>query len=392
MTFEFSTTPLIVFGAGTLDRLPEQAARLGRRAWLVTGESALERAGVLGRVEKRLADAGLTAARQAVKGEPDTAVVDRGNRAALDAGCDLVIGIGGGSVLDAAKAVACLMANGGEALDYLEVVGHGRPIERPSVPFIAVPTTGGTGSEVTRNAVIADSASGTKASIRHEHLLPRVALLDPTLTHSVPPRVTASTGIDALIQLIEPYVSRCANPMIDALAIEGIRRAARALPRAYADGGDAEARADMMLAAAWSGMALAHCGLGAAHAFAGPLGGSFPIVHGIACAATMPHAMAANLRVAEREAAAETIRRYANVARAMGAAAGGDDLDGARAGIERMRELCRELRIPALGSFGVTAQAIPDLVARARRTSSMKANPVDLTDRDLAEILELAIG
>ena len=389
LRFEFATTPLVVFGEGAVERLGEFAARLGRRAWLVTGAGSLERAGVVGSVVESLSSAGVSVGRQTVSAEPDTRVVDGGARAAREAGCDLVVGLGGGSVLDTAKAVACLLGNGGEALDYMEVVGRGRAIERPSVPMIAVPTTSGTGSEATHNAVIAEASSATKASIRHGSLLPRVALLDPSLTRSLPPDVTARTGLDALIQLIEPYVSNRHHPMIDALALEGLRRAAPALPRAYADGDDAGAREDLMLAALWSGMALAHCGLGAAHALAGPLGGTFPVPHGLACAATMPYAMAANLRATDSPV---TIRRYAEVARAMGAADGESDLTAAAAGAERMRELCELLNVPKLSVFGVTRAAIPGLVARAQKTSSMKANPVALSDDDLAGILEQAIG
>jgi alcohol dehydrogenase class IV len=391
--FEFATTPLVLFGEGVLDRLGEQAARHGRRAWLVTGAGALDRAGVTARALERLAAAGVSVARQRVAGEPDTRTVDEGARSALAAGCDLVIGLGGGSVLDTAKAVACLAANGGEALDYLEVVGRGRPVTKPSLPFLAVPTTAGTGSEATRNAVVADAASGTKASIRHESLLPRAALLDPALTHGLPPEVTARTGLDALVQLIEPYVSKREHPMIDVLALEGIRRATAALPRAYADGADAAARADLLLAAYWSGLALSHCGLGAAHALAGPLGGSFPVPHGFACAATIAAVMEVNLRAADREAAgAAVVRRYANVARAMGEPARDSERATAQAGAARVAALCEALRVPKLSAFGVTREAVPDLAARARRTSSMKANPVDLADADLAEILERSIG
>lgn len=393
LRFEFATTPLVEFGAGALERLGAHAARHGRRAWLVTGGGALERAGIVERALAGLAAAGVSVARQKVAAEPDTAVVDRGAREAREAGCELVIGLGGGSVLDAAKAVACLLANGGEALDYLEVVGRGRPVGRAAAPFLAVPTTAGTGAEATRNAVLADTASGTKASLRHESLLPRVALLDPPLTHGLPPELTARSGLDAIVQLIEPYVSRRDHPMIDALALEGLRRASAALPRAYADGEDAGAREDMMLAALWSGMALAHCGLGAAHAFAGPLGGSFPVPHGIACAATIPFAMEANLRVARRTpGGTETVRRHADVARALGAAGDEPDDAAADAGAERMRELCELLNVPKLSAFGVSREAVPDLVARAKKTSSMKANPVDLPDDDLAGILERAIG
>jgi len=393
MDFEFATTPQIVFRPGALHQLGEHAARFGRRAWLITGGDNIERAGIVGRAMERLVAAGVDAVRLPVATEPDTRLCDAGARAARGAGCNLVIAVGGGSALDTGKAIAFLAANGGECLDYLEVVGRGKKPERPSLPFIAVPTTAGTGSEVTRNAVIADPASGMKASIRNDYLFPRLALLDPLLTHSLPPEITAATGLDALIQLIEPYVSRRHHPMIDALALEGIRRAAPALPRAYAAGDDAPAREAMMLAAMWSGMALAHCGLGASHAFAGPLGGSYPIPHGFACAVTLPHVMEANLAAAQRTAdGARTVSRYAEVARALGAPEGRSAADTARAGVEIARKLCSSMWVPSLSKFGVTRDAIPDLVANARRTSSMKANPVDLSDEELAGILEKAIG
>jgi alcohol dehydrogenase class IV len=393
MEFEFATTSQIVFRPGAIHQLGEHAARFGRRAWLVTGGDHIERAGIVGRAMERLVAAGVDAVRLPVATEPDTRLVDGGVRAARAAGCDLVVAVGGGSALDAGKAIAFLAANGGECLDYLEVVGRGKKTERPSLPFIAVPTTAGTGSEVTRNAVIADPASGMKASIRNDYLFPRLALLDPLLTHSLPAEITASTGLDALIQLIEPYVSRRHHPMIDPVAIEGIRRAAPALPRAYATPDDAPAREAMMLAAMWSGMALAHCGLGASHGFAGPLGGSFPIPHGFACAVTLPHVMEANLAAALRAPdGTRTVNRYADVARALGAPEGRSAADTARAGVEIARNLCSLLQVPSLSRFGVTRAAIPDLVANAKRTSSMKANPVDLSDEEMAGILEKAIG
>ena len=390
--FEFTTTPLVVFGAGALDRLGEHAARLGRRACLVTGRSSLERSGAAARAEASLAGHGVSATRITVAGEPDTLTVDEGCRAAAAAGCDHVIGIGGGSALDAAKAIACLLGNGGEALDYLEVVGRGRTLERPPAPWIAVPTTAGTGSEATKNAVLAEPVSRVKASIRHASLLPRMALLDPTLTRTLPPEIVASSGLDALVQLVEPYVSRRAHAMVDPLALEGIRRASRALPRAFTTPADDEARAEMLLAAHWSGIALAHRGLGAAHAFAGPLGGAFPIPHGWACAATIPFVMETNVAASARDAAgAETIHRYADVARAMGCEDRGEALATARAGIEAMARLCRDLGAPRLSAFGVTEAAFPDLVERARRTSSFQANPVALANDALIGILERAL-
>jgi alcohol dehydrogenase class IV len=218
-------------------------------------------------------------------------------------------------------------------------------------------------------------------------MLPRVALVDPELSLSVPPSVTAATGLDALTQLIEPYTSRRAQPLIDALALDAIRRAGRALPRVYEHPEDLEARSEMMLASLVSGIALAHAGLGAAHALAGPMGGSFPVPHGFACAAVLPHAMAANIL----RARGETLRRYADVARALGVDAEQSDRDAAQAGIEVVRGLCKKLGVPGLATFGVTPDALADLAARAQLTSSMKANPVDLSDADLREILAQAL-
>jgi alcohol dehydrogenase class IV len=384
MRFELSVPTEIVFGPGVLATVGERAAGVGRRAFLVTGGGSLDRLGVVARVESLLAERGVSSARWAVHGEPDTDGVDQACKHAREERCDLVIGLGGGSALDTAKAVACLLANGGESLDYLEVVGRGRPIARASVPFIAVPSTGGTGSETTRNAVLAHRASRTKASLRSPHMMARLALVDPELSLSVPPAVTAATGLDALTQLIEPYTSRRAQPLVDALALDGIARAGRALPRTFEEPGDLAARSDMMLASLVSGIALAHAGLGAAHGFSGPLGGSFPVPHGFACAAVLPHVMEANLRIAEKNGAREAVRRYEDVGRALGAAS-------ASAGIEHVRALCARLVVPGLATFGMTRADVADIAVRSRLTSSMRANPVDLPDSELETILIRAL-
>jgi alcohol dehydrogenase class IV len=375
MRFELSVPTEIVFGAGVVASLGERAATFGRRAFLVTGGS-LERLGV----EALLARHGVNSVRWTVRGEPDTEGVDAATARAREERCDLVIGLGGGSALDTAKAVACLLANGGESLDYLEVVGRGKPIERASVPFVAVPSTGGTGSEMTRNAVLTHRPSRAKASLRSPRMMARLALVDPELSIRVPPAVTAATGLDALTQLIEPYTSRRAQPMIDALAIDGIGRAASVLPRVFDAPHDLAARSEMMLASLVSGIALAHAGLGAAHGFSGPLGGSFPIPHGFACAAVLPHVMEANLR----RAAPDTVRRYDDIACALGC-------PGARAGIEHVRGLCARLGVPGLASYGMTRAEVGDIARRARLTSSMRANPVDLSDAELEEILIRAL-
>src|SRR5262245_26642329 len=298
MRFEFATAGRVVFGAGSSRDLAAVARELGRHALVVTGKSSDRAADLV----SQLALAGIAVTSTAVAGEPDVALVDRGRTLAREAGCDVVIGIGGGSAIDAAKAIAALAANDGGPLDYLEVIGRGQPLTRPSLPCVAVPTTAGTGSEATRNAVLGAPDARVKVSMRHASMLPRVALVDPDLTVPLPSSLTAATGLDALAQLVEPYVSSRANPMTDAICVEGIRLASEALPAAVRDGGDRRARASMALASLWSGMALANAALGAVHGFAGPVGGRFGAPHGAVCAALLPHVMAANIRALDARA------------------------------------------------------------------------------------------
>jgi alcohol dehydrogenase class IV len=300
----------------------------------------------------------------------------------------VVIAIGGGSALDAGKAIAAMLANPGELLDYLEVIGRGQALTRPSVPFIAIPTTAGTGSEVTRNAVLASPEHHVKVSLRSPLVLPRVAVVDPELTYGLPPASTASTGLDALTQLIEPYVCSRANPMTDALCVEGIRRAARSLRAAFADGRNATARSDMAVASLFGGLALANAGLGAVHGFAGPIGGQFPAPHGAVCAALLPQVMEANLRaLRQRQPGADTLRRYEEVAHLVT----GNASATAEAGVEWVRKLVADLQIPRLGHYGLKREHTAGLVEKASQASSMKANPIALTRNELAGILERAL-
>jgi alcohol dehydrogenase class IV len=313
-------------------------------------------------------------------------MVDAAAAAARAARCDLVIGIGGGSALDAAKAVAGLLTNGGGALDYMEVVGSGKTIERPAAPLVAVPTTAGTGTEVTKNAVVTCREKSFKASMRSPHLVPAVALVDPALTDFMPRRVTAATGLDALTQLVEAHVTRRANPITDALALEGIGIAARSLVRACDNGDDHEARDGMALAALLSGLCLANAGLGAVHGFAAPLGAAIPVPHGVACAALLPHVMEANVAALRREeSGGPVLERYDRAAAALGAG----DADGA---VALTRDLVRTLEIPPLSRFGIGEGDVDVLVGRASQASSMKGNPVLLDDSVLADILRKAIG
>jgi len=291
MKFEFATATRIIFGNRVIEEVGPIAAHMGHRVCLITGRNP-ERAGPL---VERLRAAGLDTFTFSVPGEPTTATLHEGVEQARQANSDLVIGIGGGSVLDTAKAIAALLTDSGNLLDYLEIVGLGRQLMQAPAPCIAIPTTAGTGAEVTRNAVIGSPEHGVKVSMRSPLMLPRLALIDPRLTLSMPPLLTAFTGLDALTQLMEAFVSNRANPLTDGLCREGMERAARSLLRAFQDGKDLDAREDMALAALFSGLALANAGLGTVHGFAGPLGGMLPAPHGALCGLLLPHVMEANV-------------------------------------------------------------------------------------------------
>jgi alcohol dehydrogenase class IV len=383
--FEFTTTGRIIFGAGALSRVGPLAASLGRRVLVMTGRDPSRAAVLLDALHAQPVDMTLFS----VPGEPTTDLVRKGVQQAADSRCDLVIGFGGGSVLDAAKAVAALATNGGDPLDYIEVVGRGLALTQPSVPCIAIPTTAGTGTEVTRNAVISATEHRLKASLRSPVLTPAVALIDPELTRSLPPALTAATGLDALTQLIEPFVSLRANPLTDALCREGMRHIAGALRRAFADGGDLPAREDMALAALCSGLAMANAGLGIVHGFAGPVGGMFTAPHGAVCGCLLPHAMAANIQaLRERMPAGETLRRYDEIARILTGhpAAAADD------GVEWVMQLGRDLAVPPLSAYGVTGADLPALVDRTAVASSTRGNPVALTHDEMQAILLRAMS
>lgn len=391
MRYEFATAGRIIAGPGTAGELPELAATIGTRALLVLGHGAVARGGAAAALAARLGAAGLVAAELVAAGEPTIAEAEAGAALARAHSCDLVIGVGGGSVLDTAKAVAGLAANDGAALEYLEVVGAGRPLARAALPVVAVPTTAGTGSEVTRNTVIAAPAQHVKASIRHASLLPRIALVDSTLTHDLPPKITASSGLDALTQLLEAYVSVRAQPITDGLCLEGLSRTAWALRQAYHSPGHAEAREAMSSAGLLSGLALANAGLGAVHGIAAPLGGGYPAPHGAACAALLPHVTAANIAaLRRRDPDGPALRRYARAAELLlghGGSSGAllDDL------VRELAALVAELAIPRLSAYGLAAGGVPALAQQAARASSTRANPIVLTPAELEDAIAAAL-
>jgi alcohol dehydrogenase class IV len=362
MSFTLRVPQEVHFGKGVVRTLPDIVARFGRQAFVVSGS--------------RPAPATLGDTVQwSVHGEPEIATADEAARLCRESGCDVVVAIGGGSVLDTAKAAAALATNAGEALDYLEGVGRGHVLERPSLPFIAVPTTAGSGSEATRNAVLRVPSLKVKRSLRSEFMIPRVAVIDPELSETCPLPVAASAGLDALTHLIEAYVSIGAQPTTDALALKGIALAAQGLVSLSRGKPDVEA---MSLASFWGGIVLANAGLGAVHGLVAPLGGRFAVPHGMGCACLLKATMRTNIAaLQERVPESPALARYREIVAELRDV---PDLDRLRA----------DLGVPSLGTFGLSPDQIPAVIAGSR-AGSMHYNPITLTDSELERILRESI-
>jgi len=383
MRFEFATATNIIFGSDTVSEVPQLAQDLGSRAFVVTDHTGECARPLLEKLKKGNIDY----VTFNVSTEPTTHVALSGVRHAREAACNLVIGVGGGSVLDTGKVIAALLTNSGELMDYLEVIGEGKQLTQPSAPYIAVPTTAGTGAEVTRNAVLDSPEHKVKVSMRSPFMLPRLALIDPVLTHSMPPSITASTGLDAFTQLLEVYVSNKSNPLTDGICLEGLKRAARSLRKAYKDGSDRVAREDMSLASLFGGLGLANAKLGAVHGFAGPLGGMFSAPHGVVCARLLPYVMEANVNALQaRSPVSPAMTRYDDVARILTGSPEAKAPDGFR----WVQELCEDLVVPPLAEFGMKEEDVSKVVEKSKNASSMKGNPVELTVDELTSILKKA--
>jgi alcohol dehydrogenase class IV len=384
MQFEFATSDRIAFGEGILQRASEFLGDFGPRLLVIRGKDQNRSKPLI----EQLGKLGVEQIGFEVTGEPTVDLIDRGVRLARNSGATGVVGFGGGSVIDSAKAIAGLATNGGEIGDYLEVIGKAKPLETSALPLCVIPTTAGTGAEVTKNAVLGVPEHRMKVSLRSTILLPRVVLIDPETTLLLPPQVTASTGLDTLTQLIEPYVSIRANPITDAFCLSGIPRVARGLSQAFFDGHDLSARTDMSLASLFGGMALANAGLGAVHGFAAPIGGMFDAPHGAVCAALLPDVMEMNIRALRRRMPeSDALHRYD----ALGPLLSDKTTAKADDAVKWVRDLCRLLNVAPLGAFGIRDEHVKDLVDKAQRANSMKANPILLEADELAEILRAAL-
>ena len=372
-TFELAAPGRIVFGAGVIAQAGPALAALGtKRVLIVTGRDVQ-------RSEGFRAGLNLPAVTYAIPSEPTLDMVNEGRALAVSERCDAVVAFGGGSAIDAGKAIAALAGNDGDLLDYMEIVGKAQPLPRAGLPCIAIPTTAGTGAEVTKNSVLASPEAKVKASLRSPHLLPVLSLVDPELLDGIPRPVLATTGMDALSHLLESFVSIRANAFTLALAKEGMVRLARSLRPAFEQGLTAERCDDLAIASLFGGLCLANSGLGAVHGFAAPLGGMWKAPHGAVCAALLPAVMRANIAaLAQRDPHNPVIGRYRELNGLL--AAGGDAVTWTAA-------LALDLGIPKLAALGVRPEDVPLLVEKAKIASSMRGNPIVLTDQELTTVV-----
>jgi alcohol dehydrogenase class IV len=383
MSFEFATSARILFGNGCLSKAPDIARSFGNRALVVTGINR----DLVNPFLNGLTRVGIGFEVFNIDREPTITDIETGLSMARHFSCNLVIGYGGGSAIDSAKAIAAMVNNSGDLSDYLEVIGKGKQLSEAPLPCIVIPTTSGTGAEVTKNAVIKSPEHKMKVSLRSPLMFPAVAIVDPELTWSMPPELTASTGIDALTHLLETFVSNKANKFTDMLCREGMRRISSSLKLAWSNETNSSAREDMSMASLLGGMALANGKLGAVHGIAGPLGGMYPISHGTVCATLLPAVMETNIRLLIEQGLNDRLERYNDVARILT----GNNSSSALNGVEWIRELVTLMKIPPLSMFGINETDFPEIVSRSLSASSMKGNPVVLTDNDIMAIIKMAL-
>ncbi len=381
MKFEFIAPAKIIFGEESITSIGKEANRFGNKVCLITGRYAMAKSGVLNNVHKSLEDVGLEVVLfDKVIPEPTTKMVDEGLSLVRTTECELVIGLGGGSSLDVAKAVAGLANDDGSCLEYQE----GRKIEKEGLPFIAIPTTAGTGAEATYNAVITNEEKKVKQSIRDHSLMAKVVIIDPILTLTLSPNTTTISGMDTLVHLIEGYVSNAANLLTDSLAIMGIKLVSSSLKKVVEDGQDKKARTNMSLASLLGGMVLSNAGLGAIHGLAASLGPLYNLPHGLACAVLLPYIMEYNLET--------SIPKFAQIAYSLDEQTTNLSIEEAAfESIVLVEELISNLKLPFnLGSLGIQERDLP-IIVQGVSSSSLKYNPREANFKDLINILKNAM-
>lgn len=385
MEFEFATATQIMYGNGKLNNIGEYASLFGNRSFIVSGSNTEKNE----TLQNLLEDKKIKHQIFRIDREPTIQIVRSGVEAARKFDTNFVIGIGGGSAVDCGKAISALLTNRSDVFEYLEVIGNGTPLTQDPLPYIAIPTTAGTGAEVTKNAVLESPDHAVKVSLRHKKMFPDIALIDPELTFSMPAEVTAYTGMDALTQVIEPFVSNKANPLTDTICIEGIRRAALYLERVYCDGNDIEGRENMSLVSLFGGLALTNAGLGAVHGFAGPFGGLFHAPHGAVCARLLPFVMAKNIEALKNREPNnnEVLSRYKMISQLLTHR----NNAGIHEGVDWIKKIIDLMKIPSLSQYGFKEENIPELLIKSRNASSMKGNPIRLMDIELESILNQAM-
>ncbi len=386
INFNFFTSSEIYFGRGKIKELPELCKRFGKKIFLLRGKRSFEENETIISIFQELSK-NFVIQEFVVLSEPEVEVVEEAVGIARDFKPDIIVSVGGGSVVDTGKAVSGLCTNEGYVIDYLEGVGKGKKIEKPPIPFIAIPTTAGTGSEVTKNAVISSRKLKFKKSIRHEYLIPKIALVDPSLTDKLSPEVTASSGIDALTQLLESFLSINSNPLTEAISLKGLELASKFLLEAYENGNNRKARDAMSLSALLSGMALANAGLGAVHGIAAALGGLFNIPHGVACGILLPSTFEVNLQsIIHKEGKEEKFQKFVTISKILTQSTNETPDEIIRSAIKYLKDLKQKLKLPSLKDLGITESDIPQIVKESRG-SSMKTNPVVLSDEEISKII-----
>jgi alcohol dehydrogenase class IV len=381
MILDFSTSNRIIFYPGSIKGITDLLLEFGNKVLIISGSKSNR----IAYLEKYLDPNKISFQKYYTSGEPTITSVKEGISKARDLKIDALIAIGGGSVIDTGKAISAMLTNSGELEDYLEVVGEGKSILNKAKPLIAIPTTAGTGSEVTRNAVIKVQSKKVKVSLRGRKIIPEIALIDPELTLDTPPEITASTGMDALSQVIEPYISKKENSFVDLFCEDAIRRASDYLFKAYKTGNDLSARENMCWVSLFGGIALANAGLGAVHGFAGVIGGAHDIPHGVICARLLPYVFETNFKaLSKRQPSNPILKKFKKIARFLIQSDNGDVIDC----VNWLEKLSDEMKIPHLGELGVNIKEFPEIIEKAQLSSSMKGNSIDLNTQELVRVLE----